>query len=235
MNLLFRRLGPAFQHPCGPNPTSARPLVQACHCSPSSHTQWNIVKPPRVPRDAVFNSRSQSRAMLDCVERKNAISRNSSFCGKSVSPAVRSKTIKEKSVFSAVFVFDCRMNVFDRTFSVFLYCFFFRRLFYPDSAIKWPGRIGVPQIPENKIQKTRLETRSQKAKFVVPDWNWCLALGAISLGVESLVTRNLRSPFLAGPLKSGARRATISVEKGKLFAHVFLCFGPASSKFKLRQ
>ena len=42
------------------------------HLSPSSHTQWSIVKPPRVPRDAVFNSRSQSRAMLGCVERKNA-------------------------------------------------------------------------------------------------------------------------------------------------------------------
>ena len=33
----------------------------------------NIAKPPRVPRDAVFNSRSHLRAMLDCVERKNAI------------------------------------------------------------------------------------------------------------------------------------------------------------------
>ena len=30
---------------------------------------------PRVPRDAVFNSRLKSRAMLDCVERKNAIPR----------------------------------------------------------------------------------------------------------------------------------------------------------------
>ena len=33
--------------------------------------RWNIVKPPRAPRGAAFNSRSQSRAMLDCVERKN--------------------------------------------------------------------------------------------------------------------------------------------------------------------
>ena len=54
---------------------SKRSLVQACHCSPSSHTQGNIFKPPRVPRDAALDSRSQSRAMLDCVERKNAIPR----------------------------------------------------------------------------------------------------------------------------------------------------------------
>ena len=112
MNLLFRRLGPAFQHPCKrPNPTSARPLVQACHCSPSSHTQWNIVKPPRVPRDAVFNSRSQSRAMLDSVERKNAIP---SFCD----------NVTKK--FPLLYESFQRCTVFDRTFS---YCFFSRRLF----------------------------------------------------------------------------------------------------------
>ena len=57
INLLFRRPGPAFQHPCKrPNPTSARPLVQACHCSPSSNTHWNIVKPPRVPRDVKISA-----------------------------------------------------------------------------------------------------------------------------------------------------------------------------------
>ena len=39
----------------------------------SSHTQWNIVKPPRVTRDAAFNSSSQSRALLDFTGRKNAI------------------------------------------------------------------------------------------------------------------------------------------------------------------
>ena len=47
-----------------------RPLVQACYCSTSSHTEWNLVIIPRVPRIATFNSRSQFRAMLNFVAHK---------------------------------------------------------------------------------------------------------------------------------------------------------------------
>ena len=102
--------------------------MQACHCFPSLHTQWSIFKLPTVPRDAALNSRSKSRAVLDWVARKNA--KNSR------------RARGERRFFKFVF-------------RVFFYSFEYRSLrsqfFYPN-AIKWPGRIGAPPIPENTIK-----------------------------------------------------------------------------------
>ena len=49
-----------------------RPLVQACHCATSSHTEFDLFIFPRAPGGTTINSRPHSRAMLDCVSRKNA-------------------------------------------------------------------------------------------------------------------------------------------------------------------
>ena len=67
------RPGPAFQPACK-WPSQPRQQKKAVGASmslfPSSHTQWNLVILPTVPRIATFNSRSQFRAMLDCLARK---------------------------------------------------------------------------------------------------------------------------------------------------------------------
>ena len=67
-------------------------------------------------------------------------------------------TLYDQKVFPALYsfliVFDrfwSFLIVLDRTFSVFLYCSLRSQTFYPGSSIKWPGRTGVPPIPDQYL------------------------------------------------------------------------------------
>ena len=79
--------------------------------------------------------------MLDCVERKDAIPRNSSFVAKVFPLLYDDRKVLQKC-------FERRT----RFWSYFFVLLFSSHTFYPDSAIKWPGRIGVSPIPENILK-----------------------------------------------------------------------------------
>ena len=97
--------------------SSKNPLVKAFHCPPSSHTQSNLGKLPTVPRIAAFNSRSQSRAMLGCVARKNA-----------------------KNSFFLLLNFECfSYFLVDLLFFLIIKCSLRSQTFNPNAAIKGAG------------------------------------------------------------------------------------------------
>ena len=105
MNLLYRRLGPAFQtlrkrlnQPQQKNVCVSLPLF------PLFTYPISIVKHPSEPRDAAFNSSSKSSAMLDFVEGKNA---NPRFFDKQI-PALYNRIPALYSLLIALFQYFSR-------------------------------------------------------------------------------------------------------------------------------
>ena len=139
MNLLFRRLGPAFKHPYKrPNPTSAKGRWCKLAIAPPLHILNKTS--PNLLEYLVMLPSTHVQNLARCSVVWNA-----------KTPFLVFLTKK----FPALYSNSCVVLVFDRTFS---YCSRRAPLFkvllaslediYPNSAIKWPGRIGAQPIPD---------------------------------------------------------------------------------------